>query len=186
MQKRSLVPNSVTYGCLLDACVKNSDLKRAKDVFECMRRDRVPMNTVIFTTMIKAHSKEWMLNEAISLYEQMLEEMVVNPAVAPNTITYNSIIDVCVKCFRMDKATEIFYQMFNGNAVVRPDLITYSTMIKGFCREKNIESALELLNTMQNDKIKADEVLYNSLLDGCCKANQLDLAFKVYENMHAA
>ena len=76
--------------------------------------------------------------------------------------------------------------MFNGNAVVRPDLITYSTMIKGFCREKNIESALELLNTMQNDKIKADEVLYNSLLDGCCKANQLDLAFKVYENMHAA
>jgi len=24
----------------------------------------------------------------------------------------------------------------------KPDLITYSTMIKGFCKEKNIESAL--------------------------------------------
>lgn len=65
-------------------------------------------------------------------------------------------------------------------AVVKPDLITYSTMIKGYCKEKNIEAALVLLDTMQQEQIRADEVLYNSLLDGCCKANQLELAFKVY------
>ena len=76
--------------------------------------------------------------------------------------------------------------MMNGTAVVRPDLITYSTMIKGYCKEKNIEQALEMLNTMLKQNIKADEVLYNSLLDGCCKANQLDFAFKVYANMRAA
>jgi len=61
--------------------------------------------------------------------------------------------------------------MFNGTAVVRPDLITYSTMIKGYCKDKNIEAALVMLDTMQQENIKADEVLYNSLLDGCCKAN---------------
>ena len=76
--------------------------------------------------------------------------------------------------------------MFSGLAVVRPDLITYSTMIKGYCKDKNIEQALVMLETMQKEDIKADEVLYNSLLDGCCKANQLDLAFKVYENMRSA
>jgi pentatricopeptide repeat protein len=70
--------------------------------------------------------------------------------------------------------------MFSGSAIVKPDLITYSTMIKGYCKEKNIEAALVLLDTMQNQNIRADEVLYNSLLDGCCKANELDLAFKVY------
>ena len=72
MQKHDLIPNSVTYGCLLDACVKNNDLQRAQDVFDCMKRDKVPMNTIIYTTMIKAYSKEWQLEKALFLYDQML------------------------------------------------------------------------------------------------------------------
>lgn len=53
-------------------------------------------------------------------------------------------------------------------------------MIKGYCKEKNIEQALITLDQMQAQKIQADEVLYNSLLDGCCKSDQIDLAMKVY------
>ena len=64
-----------------------------------------------------------------------------------------------------------------------PDLITYSTMIKGFCRSKNIERALILLEEMDKENIRADEVLYNSLLDGCCKSNEIDIALMVYDNM---
>lgn len=65
----------------------------------------------------------------------------------------------------------------------QPDLITYSTLIKGYCKEKNIERALIMLDEMENSGIKADEVLYNSLLDGCCKSNEIDMALKVYHNM---
>lgn len=56
-------------------------------------------------------------------------------------------------------------------------------MIKGYCREKNIERALIMLNEMESAGIQADEVLYNSLLDGCCKANEVTMALKVYQNM---
>lgn len=73
-----------------------------------MRRDKMPLNTVIYTTMIKAFSKEWQLDKALGLYDQMLSEMKENPSVAPNTITYNSLIDICVRCFNMPKAYEIF------------------------------------------------------------------------------
>jgi pentatricopeptide repeat protein len=66
------------------------------------------------------------------------------------------------------------------SAQITPDLITYSTMIKGYCREKNLEQALVTLDEMEKRGIKADEVLYNSLLDGCCKSRQIDLAMKVY------
>lgn len=108
MKRLKLVPNSITYGCLLDACVKNNDTKRAHSVFECMQRDEVPLNTVIYTTMIKAYSKEWQLDKALKLYQQMCEEMVENPSVAPNTVTYNSLIDICVRCFNMPQAYQIF------------------------------------------------------------------------------
>jgi pentatricopeptide repeat protein len=43
-------------------------------------------------------------------------------------------------------------------------------MIKGYCKEKNLEQALVTLDEMDKRGIKADEVLYNSLLDGCCKS----------------
>ncbi len=68
MKRLRLVPNSVTYGCLLDACVKNGDVRRANDVFECMKRDNIPLNTVIYTTMIKACSKDWQLDKALGLF----------------------------------------------------------------------------------------------------------------------
>lgn len=59
----------------------------------------------------------------------------------------------------------------------KPDLITYSTLIKGFCKDKNIDAAFKILNEMKLNKIEPDEVLFNSLLDGCFKSNELDLAF---------
>ena len=31
------------------------------------------MNTVLYTTMIKAYSKQWQLDKAYALYEKMLE-----------------------------------------------------------------------------------------------------------------
>ena len=62
----------------------------------------------------------------------------------PNIITYNSIIDCCVRCDEMDEAEQIFCQMQERfaatlNAEIKPDLITFSTLIKGHCRSKNIE-----------------------------------------------
>jgi len=36
MKDRSLKPNSVTYGCLIDACVKNSLITEAMHVYEEM------------------------------------------------------------------------------------------------------------------------------------------------------
>ena len=78
----------------------------------------------------------------------------------PNIITFNSIIDCCVRCNEMEIATEIFDLMVesgkafkdpstkSSSTSVQPDLITYSTLIKGHCRSKNIEKALILHETM--------------------------------------
>jgi len=62
----------------------------------------------------------------------------------------------------------------------KPDLISYSTMIKGYCKEKNIEGALMILDEMEKAGIRSDEVVYNSLLDGCCKADDIHIGLMVY------
>jgi len=153
-------------------------------------------NTIIYTTMIKAYSKTYQLEKAMDIYEVMRH----GPStMQPNIITYNSLIDCCVRCGDMNAATMIFTHMksntddsketkeiirpdFNNNSKV-PDLITYSTLIKGHCKARNIEQALILHEQMLQLGIKADEVLYNSLLDGCLKADETDMALKCFTNM---
>lgn len=79
-------------------------------------------------------------------------------------------------------AQKIFDEMKSGDCP-KPDLITYSTMIKGYCHQKNIERALMILDEMEKVGIKPDEVVYNSLLDGCCKADDIQIGLMVYQNM---
>ena len=70
----------------------------------------------------------------------MLAEMKTNPNAAPNIVTFNSLLDCCVRCFDFSQATQIFNQMLDPCAPESclPDLITYSIMIKGYCKAKNI------------------------------------------------
>lgn len=95
MKENKLIPNDVTYGCLIDACIKNNNLQRALQVFKDMKKDNVKMNTIIYTTLIKGYAREYMLEEALSLYEEMISK---NEDIHPNTVTYNSLIDCCVRC----------------------------------------------------------------------------------------
>jgi pentatricopeptide repeat protein len=92
MKENKLIPNDVTYGCLIDACIKNGNLQKALQVFKDMKKDKVKMNTIIYTTLIKGYAKEFMLDEALALYE----EMISNQDIHPNTVTYNSLIDCSV------------------------------------------------------------------------------------------
>jgi len=62
MKESNLIPNSVTYGCLIDACVKNNQVDQAMEVFDTMKKDGVQLNTIIFTTLIKGFAKSFKLD----------------------------------------------------------------------------------------------------------------------------
>ena len=94
MKENNLVPNSVTYGCLIDACVKNNKFDKAMEVFETMKRDGVPLNTIIYTTLIKGFAKNYKLDKALEIYNVMK----LDDKIKPNNVTYNSLMDCCVRC----------------------------------------------------------------------------------------
>ena len=48
----------------------------------------------------------------------------------PNDVTYNSLIDACVRCSQMGEAWRLLEDMSQSEDV-RPDNFTYSTLIKG-------------------------------------------------------
>merc|ERR1719270_2221930 len=68
-------------------------------------------------------------------------------------------------------------------STVPPDLITYSTLLKGYCHVGNLDKALQVAETIKACGLKCDELVYNTLMDGCVKANDLSAGVGLFAEM---
>jgi len=179
MKKDKIEISSVTYGCLINACIKNNNLNKAFELYEELKENGYEMNTVLYTTLIKAYSKIKNINKVIEIFNTMKE----SKNNLPNNITYNSVIDCCLKCNLYDLANKIFNEMINNNNIknIKPDIITFNTLIKGEIRRKKFSNALNYLNIMFSLNIFPDDILLNSLLDGCEKCNEFKKAYDIFK-----
>jgi pentatricopeptide repeat protein len=173
--------NAVTYGCMLDSCVKCGDLKLALQVFEDVKKEGKHKNTVLYTTLIKGCSKQKDLQSALALFREMKQEMVPY-----NIITYNSIIDVCVNCGAVHVAEGIFQQMIDEESMAHgssPDLITFSTLLKGYCQAGELNKAFMVLEAIRERELPCDELVFNTLIDGCVKTGDLSTGLGLFGEM---
>jgi len=170
--------NAVTYGCMINACVRCGQTEKAVDIFQEMKNLRKHCNTILYTTLIKGYGNEKDINNALALFREMKVE-----GVPYNTIAYNSIIDVCIKSSDVQAAEDIFREMIMPTSNVQPDLITYSTLLKGYCQVGNLDKALQVAETIKACGLKCDELVYNTLMDGCVKANDLSAGVGLFAEM---
>jgi len=85
----------------------------------------------------------------------------------------------------MARVPQIFETMKSQG--VDPDVITYSTLIKGYCSAGHLDCAFQLFDEMKQDaKLCLDEIVYNSLLDGCGRKQQVSKAKEVLADMREA
>ena len=98
MKLKKIKINNVTYGCMINACVKNDRLDLALVLTDKMKADKLKLNTIVYTTLIKGYSKVRKLDEALNIFEIMKE----NKFSRPSQITYNCILNACVKSSAME------------------------------------------------------------------------------------
>jgi len=178
MEKQRSQANAVTYGCMIDACVKCGHLEKAVEIFKGMRDVGKHRNTILYTTLIKGYGLEKDLPSALALFREMPSEEVPY-----NTITYNSIIDACIKCGDLATAEQLLREMVAPDSPLEPDLITFSTLLKGYCHIGDIDKALQVAEAIKHRGLRKDELVYNTLMDGCVKANDITAGVGLFEEM---
>ena len=190
MKMNKIQISNVTYGCLINVCAKNNKLSKAFELYESLTKEGVEMNTILYSTLIKAYSKTKNLNKVI----EILTTMNRSKNSKPNIITYNSVIDCCIKCNDFNLAYKYYNYLIdinknhsnininiNNDSVIKPDIVTFSTLIKGEIHNGNFDKAKALMNKMfEFDYIKPDCILLNTLLDGCEKCNSYDDALVIF------
>merc|ERR550514_2494889 len=173
---RSMEPNEIVLGCMIDALVVNGELQEALRFFKSWK-GRIPANTVMYSSLIKGFAQNRDTNGAMEMYEMMRGEKI-----AMNTIVFNALIDSCARVGAMDTASKLVEDMTEMG--VELNMITYSTIIKGYSIKGDMDRALAVFHSIEDHEDRqSDAVMFNTLLDGCVRHNRFELADRLLEDM---
>jgi len=148
MERMGVVPSEVTFGILLDACVKSRDLPAARDIFAGLVGNGLQPNAVHYTTLIKGLVAGGCLGEATAV----LRKMRATPSAGgrgqtcgPDIVTYSTLVKAHADQGDVQTALCVLEDMLAQG--IKPDLIIFNAVLGGAGNAQEVRSVLMKLAT---------------------------------------
>lgn len=139
-------------------------------------------NTRMYTTLMKGYMKAGRVADTVRMLEAMRRQD--DAASHPDHVSYTTVVSALVRVGSMDRARQVLAEMTRIG--VPANRITYNVLLKGYCRQLQIDKARELLKQMADDVgIQPDVVSYNILIDGCILVDDSAGALSFFNEMRA-
>ncbi|XP_057490944.1 pentatricopeptide repeat-containing protein At1g19720-like [Actinidia eriantha] len=148
-------PNAVTIVSILPACGGMEDLKLGRAIHGYATKSKLPGNIHVEGSLIDMYSKCGRSDYAEKIFLSVENE---------NTALCNEMIAAYVYEGKMDAALKLLRSMKNGD--LKPDEITYHTILAGYARQGKKNDAYELLSEMTKIGLKPNIVSFNNLISG--------------------
>ena len=179
MRENSLTPDLVSYNTVLDYYCSNQKIDKGLEIYKTLKSTSLKLDNYTFTILIKGMraAKDLpfaVIEQVVKEYRELDQERDV--------IIYNSFIDLFVYLGQNEHA-KMVYEKLLTDASVKPDHVTFNTLIKGNCRNKELSSALFFLEHMRQLHIKPNRITYNSLMDIAVKIQDMNQALKFLDDM---
>ncbi|KAG6409341.1 hypothetical protein SASPL_127379 [Salvia splendens] len=135
---------------------------------------------VTYGSVIKGLCDAGDLEAALALVKVMKGHRCV-----PNSVIYSTILDgIC-----MHGSLKLALEFLDGMEKVeekekdkgRPNVVTYTTMIKGFVEKGMASEARSILDRMYDSELKPNRVTFVTLIDGLIKEGKVEEARKVVD-----
>ena len=205
MLNNGIKPTSITMNTIIDAFIRSNEIEKAWKIFGEMYKNQI--NPDNFTLSILFRGIKTMEH-----YEYLLKgiDLVKQKSDSIDIILINVLLDVCIKLKDSKNFLELFdnlikgkfcnnnaindnkeisqntNQIQNNQNVIKPDLITYNTFIKGCTQLKlydKIDYAFEHLINNNDINITPNDVTFNSLIDAYVRQNNMNKVFKLISTM---
>ncbi|KAF3780460.1 Pentatricopeptide repeat-containing protein [Nymphaea thermarum] len=166
--------DSQTYNVMMNILGKTRQFESMVAMFEEMGKNGViTMETFIIATKAFAAGRE--MKKAVSVFELMKRynfEADIN--------TLNALLDALGRAKLAKEAQSLCERMKDK---FPPDLKTYSVLLSGWCKVKNLVEAGKIWNEMVDKGLKPDIVAHNTMLEGLFMGGRKSEAIKLFELM---
>ena len=184
MQQGGVQPNAHTFTTLINSCAHAADIELGIKVLEQMVANgqlaEIGQTTIApFVTLIRACTKDLLLDRAFAIVHRLLDAGVRLPGLA-----FHSLIDACCRANELERAFRAIRLMYHNQ--MAPDGSTYAIVVSACIKEGFFRRALDLLGQMRAEKLPPQQQHYSQLLDVAVHINDGDLAAAVLEAMAAA
>jgi pentatricopeptide repeat protein len=183
MRYRKILPTSITLGCMVEAlCTNDGPDAGYKLIQEVLSEEEMKplLNSVIYSSVLKGFSHQKRYDCFWKVHQEMVKEKLQF-----SITTFNTLIDACARSCSMARVQGFLEEM--SSLKIEPNVITYSTILKGYCQENRLDKAFELIEDMKKTKqFMPDEITYNTLLDGCARYGYYERGIALLEDMQRA
>ncbi|GJN27480.1 hypothetical protein PR202_gb15508 [Eleusine coracana subsp. coracana] len=183
----ALLSKASRYGCHIEPYTYNRlmnsfiDRGRAQDavvLFEGWIQDGSYTPDVwSFNVVIKGVCRVGDVQKALELVERMNEF-----GSSPDTITHNILVDGLCRVNEVNKGHEVLRRL-QRDGVCMPNVVTYTSVISGYCKAGKMEDAIAVFNDMIDFGTTPNAVTYNVLINGYGKVGDMESAERVYQQM---
>merc|ERR550537_537444 len=95
-----------------------------------------------YMSLIRAAGRQKDVDRAFEILEELKASNITIDIAA-----YNCVLDVCVICGNMKRAEALCNDM---RKISKLDMITYNTLLKGYCGQGDLKGARKLLQEMES------------------------------------
>nr|DAD36252.1 TPA_asm: hypothetical protein HUJ06_006892 [Nelumbo nucifera] len=182
-EKLGPVSDGVVYGSLMKGYFLKGMEKEAMECYaEAVREDsRVRMSAVAYNSVLDALSKNGKFDEAMRLFDQMMEEHSPPRRLTVNLGSFNVMADGFCAQGRFKDAIEVFRKM--GEKRCSPDTLSFNNLIQQLCSNGMVAEAEDLYREMSEKGVNPDEFTYVLMMDACFADNRADEAAGYFGKM---
>lgn len=192
MLAAEIVPTVITYGCYIDACVRNKATVAALKVFHSMSDHSIKPNAVVYTSLIRGLASAGQPAQAFAMYRHMRAA-----GVEPTSVTFNSVLDMVARKLS-DPAVlqEVLDDMKIAPSATsnepwtkpagrgsKTDTTAYCILINASCKTGQLNNAIMIFRQLRDEGITFDQGTFNVLLLMCAKAGRQAVVEEIFSEM---
>ncbi|GAV75449.1 PPR domain-containing protein/PPR_2 domain-containing protein/DYW_deaminase domain-containing protein [Cephalotus follicularis] len=160
MEKKGVLPSSVTFVSVLSACSKLKNLETGMRLHNYFKECKIEPNLILENAMIDMYASCGEMDVALGILKKMKKRDV---------ISWTAVVTGFVNIGQVDLARKYFDNM------PERDNVSWTAMIDGYLRLNRFKEVLALFREMQKAKIKPDGFTMVSILTACAHLGALEL-----------
>eukprot|EP00747_Dinoflagellata_sp_TGD_P188994 gnl/TRDRNA2_/TRDRNA2_48777_c1_seq1.p1 gnl/TRDRNA2_/TRDRNA2_48777_c1~~gnl/TRDRNA2_/TRDRNA2_48777_c1_seq1.p1 ORF type:complete len:929 (+),score=182.44 gnl/TRDRNA2_/TRDRNA2_48777_c1_seq1:253-2787(+) len=208
MQAACTPVSLVVFNTLIDACCRACDMESGSRIFGAMLATPCTPDLITYSTMIKGHCLSGQVDEAMQLFNQMRKKGIKPDAIVYNSILdgcakkqmpvlceqvvkdmiedgvspSNYSVSILIKLYGRCKDLESAFRMLRElpkKYGFRPNAAVYTCLMSACIGNGRVDSAVDLLQQMLQERAYPDQKTYSTLLRGTLRSQNAELCVQV-------